>query len=71
MLYSEIPNLILIFAITALAFWRNDGILYVVAGLLFVVFGFTLWDNSNYISIGAVVAGIGIGLRPFIKKKDE
>jgi len=70
---STIPQfvgIILLIAIAILAFWRHDKILYIISGLLFIVFGFGYWSTSEATSIGCVVVGIIIFIKAFISKKE-
>lgn len=50
--------LIIILALTGLAFWHRDRLLYIIAGIAFVLSGFDYWSISHYLSILVVLAGM-------------
>jgi hypothetical protein len=71
MLYASIPSVFLLLGLSSLAFWRNDGIIYVISGLAWLVYGFTYWSTSNLFSIIMVIVGIAIIIRPFVHRTKE
>ncbi len=67
--------LALLFFVTILAYWHRDKILYVVAGLLFIVTGFgfstTIVSDMMLLEISLVITGIAIVFKAFKKDKKE
>jgi len=43
---------------TILAFWHRDRLLYIISGFAWIVFGFSFWTTSHYLSILLVLGGI-------------
>jgi hypothetical protein len=67
--------LALVLFIAILAFWHRDRIMYIVAGLLFVVVGFgfstTIISDETLLSISLVITGMAIFLKAFAGGKKE
>ena len=53
---ASLISLLLVLALAIFAHWRG-GLLYILSGLAFIVYGFSLWSTSTYLSILLVVAG--------------
>jgi len=64
---AALIGLAIVVLLVVLAFWHRQPILYVLAGFSFILYGFTLWTTSSYLSILLVVAGLAL----FVKTKDK
>jgi hypothetical protein len=62
-------SLFLMFGLTILGFWHRDKIILILAGLIFIAYGFDYWPISHFFSIFIVVSGIAIFAKGFIQKK--
>lgn len=69
-IYSTLTVMLMI-AFAFLAFWKRDTILHLIAGLLFIFYGFDMWSNSHVLSVGIAVAGLMIAIRGYVTRKKE
>lgn len=66
---AAIIGLAIILLLVILAFWHRDPIMYVLAGFSFILYGFSLWTTSGYLSILLVVAGIALFVKARVKRE--
>lgn len=66
---AALIGLVIIVLLVILAFWHREPILYVLAGFSFILYGFTLWTISSYLSILLVVAGLALFVKTRVKRK--
>lgn len=68
-LVEYIVIFLLILVMAALGYWHRDRVLLAAAGFAFLLYGFYIWDNSNWlyaaISILTVIAGIYLIIKAF------
>jgi len=55
---DDLVGLLLVLVLSGLAYWHRDRLLYVVAGLGFLLIGVDYFDTNVYIGILLVVVGI-------------
>ena len=55
---DDLVGLLLVLVLTGLAYWHRDRLLYVVAGLGFLLIGVDYIDTNVYIGILLVVVGV-------------
>ena len=63
-----VMTLVVMLALAALAYMRNDRPLFLVSGLGFITYGFSYFATSLYFSILMVVAGVFLFIRAFTKR---
>jgi len=68
---AALIGMVIIILMVVLAFWHRDPIMYVLAGFSFILYGFTLWTTSWYLSILLVVAGMGLFIKAGIDRKKK
>jgi len=62
---TTIIQIVVMFGLAALAYWRGDRPLFFLSGIAFMIFGFSFWSTSEVFSIVMVVAGFFLGARSF------
>ena len=68
---AALIGLVVIIFLVILAFWHRDPIMYVLAGFSFILYGFTLWTTSWYLSILLVVAGMALFVKARVDRKKK
>ena len=68
---TTLVGLAIIIMLVILAFWHRDPIMYVLAGFSFILYGFTLWTTSWYLSILLVVAGMALFVKARVDRKKK
>lgn len=66
---AALIGLAIVVLLVVLAFWHREPILYVMASFSFILYGFSLWTTSSYLSILLVVAGIALFVKARVKRE--
>lgn len=63
MTYSDLPTFIILFALSALAYWHKDRVLLILAGSGFMIQGGLLWDDNFVLCLIIFLSGFIIFLK--------
>ena len=67
---DTVIGFILVLVFAGLAYWHRDRLLYIIAGLAFITYGFSYLSTSIYISILLVLLGAYSFLKAWLDRKE-